>query len=156
MSVSIYNNLINKLPEDIIKLIHEYADPETTSIVTKMQYWMNKENVDFYDGIYYNNKHFTTEFYEPDVIQQMLQVINKVKLMYKRTKGFKNNCASLKSYREIYRSLMKDTKTHQFEVTCAMAVIALLIDGFEYFIDAEYKKIYFQAILKREFINLLY
>lgn len=159
MSVAIYHSLINKLPFEIVKMINEYADPETTYLVTKMQYWINlKKKPKYMENIFtpfnYGIVYDTRIFYKPETIQLLLKVMHIVKLFFKPTKTFTKKHVSTKSEHHIFIENIINVIDENVYVTPELTIMAFLLNNFEYKINIrDDGNVMFKAIIDMDFAD---
>ena len=161
MSVQTYQNIVKKLPDELVRLIHEYADPDITYIQTKIQNTKDQNLIDIH-----LNKHSQEE------IETLMKYIP---LCFTREKKGRQEKATLEAKHriedvirygisfqfknEIYFMENDFDKLHS-NVNREKLLLAFVLSGYTYtnknVVDERSKQVVRRAIIDAYMINDLY
>ena len=171
MSISIYHNIISKLSIELVNLIHEFVDPETTALRDKIEYWIKTLNISC-DGIFqrqyfdlytkklvkrlwnkseYNNLLTKESLLDIQYLSKYMKSIFKITffckidISYSFVFLFKIGMEKMDMWKELKNSFDQISKGH--------IILALLLSGFQYeiqnnYIYKDFLDIYFNIIEK--------
>jgi len=125
-----YKFFITTLPEDIVKLITLYCDPDTDYYRDKIKKICNDNNISSY-GYNYKYKYRTDDMVDKTSICNILRCMNEAPYIFKPLKTvYKTGSYGGKHSIEIYRRLFNDKGNNY--ISNGEFIVAMILLGYKY------------------------